>query len=249
MAIHVRITLLFAAVAAAIFLFLGWAVDAAAITIDVNDKVHGETITNLGLVDVLVTNQGGGPNRALAFDTTLAGTADPDLEDPWTAGNLVGSVLGRAIIIAENEIDSQPDGLVDSPDDEAGGGILSLVFSVQVASFGLDLLDVDLGERNDTLSFWQNGSQVASFTFNQLMARDGTIAFGDHSANRILPFVAGQEINAAYFDRVDVEFPHSGAIDNLTFEVPEPSHVLLLALTVLALVLRNRARRWTAPGH
>ncbi len=243
MAIHVRLTLLFTALAIGLFLFLGWAVDAAATTIDVDDKLHGETVTTLGIVSVQVTNQGGGPDRALAFDTTLAGTADPDLEDPWTTGNLIGSVLGRSIIIAENEIDAQPDGLVDSPDDEAGGGILSLVFSVPVVAFGLDLLDIDLGERTGTLSFWQGGSQVASFSFNDLMARDGSVVFGNDSANHILPFVAGQEINAASFDRVDVAFRNSGAIDNLFFEVPEPESAALFAVAVLALATRRRARR------
>jgi len=249
LAIHVRLTLLFAALAVGLFLFLGWAVDAAAMTIDVDDKVHGETITSLGLVSVQVTNQGGGPNRALAFDTTLSGTADPDLEDPWAVGNLVGSDFGRAIIIAENEIDENSDGLVDSPDDEAGGGILSLVFSMPVVAFELDLLDIDLGEVGGTLSFWQGGAQVASFTFLDLMARDASVVFGDNSANRIRAFIAGDEIPAAFFDRVDVAFPNSGAIDNLVAEVPEPAGIALLAITVLALVVRNRARRQAAAAR
>ena len=248
MAIHVRITLLFTALAAAMFLFLGWAVDAAAVTIDVDDKVHGETLTSLGLglVTIHATNHGGGPDRALAFDTTLSSTADPDLEDPWATGNLVGSVLGRAIIIAENEIDENSDRLIDSPDDEAGGGILSLVFSVPVTAFRLDLLDVDLGEESGSLTFWKGGAPVASFSFHDLMARDASVVFGDNSANRIAAFIAGEEIQAAFFDRVDVAFPHSGAIDNLIVEVPEPAHVVLLALTVIALVVRNRARREAA---
>jgi hypothetical protein len=161
-------------------------------------------------------------------------------------GNLVGSDFGRAIIIAENEIDENADGLVDSPDDEAGGGILSLVFSVQATAFQFDLLDIDLGERNGTLHFWQGNAQVASFTFLDLAARDASVVFGDNSANRIQAFIAGQEIQAAWFDRVDVAFPNSGAIDNLVVEVPEPATIALLAVVVLALVLRNRARRSAA---
>lgn len=246
MAIHVRLTLLFTALAIGLFLFLGWAVDAVAMPIDVDDKVHGETVTTLGVVSVQVANQGGGPDRAIAFDTTLSATADPDLEDPWAVGNLVGTDLGRAIIIAENIIDADGDGLVDSPDDEAGGGILSLLFSVRATAFQFDLLDIDLGERDGTLRFWQGGSQVASFSFLDLMTRDASVVFGDNSANRIQGFIAGQEIQAAWFDRVDVELPNSGAIDNLVVEVPEPASIALLAAVVLALVLRNRARRSAA---
>ena len=90
---------------------------------------------------------------------------------------------------------------------------------------------------------------MASYSLLDLAARDASVVFGDNSANRIAPFIAGQDFAALWFDRVDVAFPNSGAIDNIVVEVPEPAHVALLALTVLALVVRNRFRREAVAGR
>ena len=50
----------------------------------------------------------------LCFDSLLSNTADPDLEGPpWATGNLApDTVLGNVLIIAENDVDSDVDGLI-----------------------------------------------------------------------------------------------------------------------------------------
>ena len=84
---------------------------------------HGQILTSA------VPSEGAGmsvgvsainPNRshdtAAIFNTQIMGsTADPDLQGPpWGGGNLApGTVLGNAVIIAQNNTDNDNDGILD----------------------------------------------------------------------------------------------------------------------------------------
>ncbi|MFC1600368.1 Calx-beta domain-containing protein, partial [Patescibacteria group bacterium] len=61
----------------------------------------------------------GRPNQLIIFDTNQTGTTDPDLEVE----------IGNAVIIPENLTDDSPaDGLVDTPNDSAAGGVHVFTF-------------------------------------------------------------------------------------------------------------------------
>ncbi len=57
------------------------------------EGVDHSTILNTQFPGLMISavNTGGGPELAVAFDTTEISTADPDLEDPWAGGNLAST--------------------------------------------------------------------------------------------------------------------------------------------------------------
>src|SRR5690242_10921329 len=63
--------------------------------------------------------QPGAPDLAIVMDTRIPSTADPDLNGPWDHGNIPADTdMGKVLILAENSVDANHDGLIDTPDDE-----------------------------------------------------------------------------------------------------------------------------------
>jgi hypothetical protein len=240
------------------------------------EGTHGEVITNKFLpiygVNVSAINVGGGPNKAIIFDSRQRNTADPDLEGwnslnqtgpMWSRGNLAGKVdLGKILIIAENDIDANNDGLIDSPDDEGSrpAGTITFNFRDPITELGFNLIDIE-----GPTEFGQNSGFVATFGgtvtrpdgrvvgvnttvgFGQFITPgspfyDPTVRFGDHSANRIKPILASQ-VGMNSFSRVEVNFGGSGAIDQLVYRfVPEPGAVSAGLVAAGLLAVRRRSR-------
>jgi hypothetical protein len=247
--------------AAAVMLGVITPAGAGAAVIDFEDQPHGAVIdqqyrTSHGL-QIEGHNWRGGPDLAIIFDTTQLATADPDLEDPFAVGNLSLATLGRALVIAENDVDADGDALIDSPDDQASpvgrgsSGEIVFRFDAMQTSFGFDLLDVDGAGEIDAMvgyvSFRRWGVEKARVSLAELLNPtstfyDPTITFGDHSANRIAPFTAA-ELGIEGFNGVAINLA-SGAIDNVTFgdtaPIPEPSAIALLAPCAYAVVRRRR---------
>lgn len=209
---------------------------------------NGEIVTNqISGVTISAMN----PNRpfdlAITFDTLLNGTADGDLEGPsWAAGNLAaaGVELGNILILAENDIDMDGDGLIDSPDDEGSrpAGTIFIDLDEPAQTFGFDLIDIeaDMDEGAGHVEFYMNGGLISSIDFSEFanaasVYYDPTVEYGNNSANRISPINPG-----ALFDEVRFVMGGSGGIDNLTFEIPAPGALALLG--VAALVGRRRRR-------
>ena len=225
-----------------------FAAGAGAQTIDFNTLVHGEIVTNQ--FSPLATISAINPNRsfdiAAAFDTTLMGTSDPDLEGPpWSGGNLAISDtkvhLGMALIIAENDTDADFDGVLDDPDDEGQrpAGQLIFDFGSVYDLFGFDVIDIEgVVEESSSLEFYLGAGLVetvdfSDFTNNASTHYDATIQFGNNHANRVSPIniVGG-------FDRVVINVGGSAAFDNIV--VPAPSGVGALALGALLAARRRR---------
>ena len=58
--------------------------------------VHGEVVdTDFAGVTITAVNPNKAFDLAVVFDTTVMGTSDPDLEDPFTAGNAAGEREGE----------------------------------------------------------------------------------------------------------------------------------------------------------
>ena len=229
--------------------------------IDFSTIAHGE-IVNTQIPGITVTAENftpGHPDLAIGFDTGETGTADPDLEPPWLAGNLTALELatldlGTVIIIAENSDDKDGDGLIDSPDDEGNrpAGEITFLFDDAIRAFGFDLVDIegvdpdgelDSGEEQGQFAvFFMGGAPVGTVNFAEFLpdkARDQGAMFGNNTVNRIEP-IGG----FGWFDEVTIRLGGSGAIDNLVYRVPSPGVATLLALglSLLGLVRRRRSR-------
>lgn len=218
---------------------------ASAQTLDFSGLVHGEVVSNQFAgagVTISAVNFNRSFDLAVAFDTTMTGTSDPDLEDPFETGNLDGNTfLGNVLILQENNIDADGDGILDDPDDEGSrpAGQLIFDFDTSIQSLGFDLVDLE-GAISETSSieFFLGGSSVLSIDFSEFQAGgayDMGAVYGNNFLNRIdMIDVAGG------FDRAVFNLGGSAAIDNVSFVVPAPGSVALLGLGGLVAARRRR---------
>jgi hypothetical protein len=222
---------------------------AFAVTITFNELAHGEHAKTFTFGPVTIEGyNNGGPDVLVAFDTNPdRRTADPDLQGPsWAGGNLPGEKLGRILILPEQIVDGNGDGLVDWPDDAMGGGTFDISFDDPISEFGVDLVDIE-GAEMGAISFHYEGSKVAKLTFQELHKRDDSIEWGNRTANRILPITA-LELGVEAFDRVKIHFVGTGGIDNLVYDtefppIPEPAGLGAAALGLAGLTAFGRRRR------
>ncbi|MEO0652661.1 MAG: hypothetical protein AAFZ65_18455, partial [Planctomycetota bacterium] len=77
---------------------------------------------------------------------------DFDLATPGFGENN-DTFLGNLLILAENDVDADMDGLVDDPDDSADGGTIRFDFDQNVTFFGFQVIDVDSKEIDAILLF------------------------------------------------------------------------------------------------
>lgn len=233
----------------------------AVIVVDFEAYAHGETIDNQYFVSDELTisarNFKSGPNLAIIFDSRKTGTADLDLEDAWTGGNLRGSTaLGNLLILAENDIDANNDGFVDSPDDQGSpdtsAGELRFKFTSVLTSFGLDLIDVD-GPDEGAVGFFGfrlGGTELARVRFDAFVNPsstfyDPTFAYGDRFANRIKPITTA-DLGIAGFDEVVVNTGLCSAVDGVRYEavvIPEPSAAAIAGAGFIAAMFARGKRR------
>ncbi len=211
---------------------------------------HGEIITNqFDPFFTITVDNFSGPDIGAIYDTTTVGGADPDLEDPWSGGNLAANtVLGNVLIIAENDLDANNDGILDNPDDEAGrpAGTITIDFAQDITEFGFDVVDIEGTVEQSSIEFWLNGSQVGStIQFDEFEAGglfDSGVIYGDNFANRVFPITAAA-LGGTAFDRVVFNVGGSGAFDNFVIpgsNFPAPGTAALLGFAGLAASRRRR---------
>ena len=209
----------------------------------------------------------------------------PDLintDQALRAGVARASRFQSALIIQEAGVgvDNNDDGVIDGnnnnqndnvgPDDEGRRPAGSIIFDFEnpITEIGFDLLDIEGPDEfaNDSgyvAAFFQNGAEVARVGFDEFVTAngnpffDGSVEFGNNSANRIDPItvvdlsqIAGNTITD--FDRVEINLGGSGAVDNLVYKsytqqqsIPEATSLLvwgLLGLTVGGYKQRTRSR-------
>ena len=220
------------------FLLL-YPIDAEALVLDFDDLAPGEIVSSQYLqtqgVTISAINFGSGPGLAIIFDSLNPTGGDNDLAGPsWAGGNLASAntVLGKILIIAENDVDSNLDGLIDFPDDEGSRPAGSIFFDFEnpMCSVGFDLIDVEgpseFGHNSGFVAtFFIGGSELARVGFDQFINKnsmffDPTVQYGDNKANRISPITVdslsaftGTSITA--FDKVEFNLGGSSAIDNI----------------------------------
>jgi len=175
------------------------------------DLKTGEQITNqfldLGLTIDANNNIAGNPDKVILFDSENPTPPDPDLITPgYGVDN--DTPLGKILIIPTNDIDADMDGLVDVPNDEAGGGQMNFRFQNDVAFVGATILDVD-GTRFDEFNLYDAG--------DNLIATLPILTLGDNSVQTLAadPPIGGVR-------RAELVLGGSGAVTRLRF-CPEPA--------------------------
>lgn len=214
-------------------------IQAEALVLDFDDLPQGDILTSqfqkINGVSISAKNFGNGPGLAIIFDSLNPTGQDYDLAGPpWEGGNLASNntVLGKILIIAENDIDIDGDGLIDLPDDEGNRPAGSIYFDFEnpMCSLGFDLIDVEgpseFGHNSGFVAtFFMDGSELARVGFDQFINKnnlfyDPTVEYGNNKANRISPIsvytlstFTGTSITA--FDKVEFNLGGSSAIDNI----------------------------------
>ena len=192
---------------------------------------------------------GNHPDKLVIFDTMLTDTRDPDLEFPWRGGNLNVDVdpnpatsgdvkLYKVFAIAENDVDGDGNGLIDNPDDEAGGGTIILQWNHDLLDISFAQLDMDESTVNQIVELYDDGGLVLSKSFQQLFGSTPGVTFAHHYANQLpsLQSVASFE----QFDEMRLILTGSGAFDIISTEVPEPTTMGLLVVGGLVFLKRRK---------
>ena len=212
-------------------------------------EIVAEQFAGMG-VHIEVINDGHPSiDLGIIFDSFGSSGHDSDLEGPpWSSGNASSDVFANLLIIAENDVDANNDGLIDDPDDEAGGGSIIFRFDIPVFEFGFSLIDIETSESGPTASvmFFNDEVFVGMVDFSDLVDSgsaffDPTIVFGNHSANHVQPMSFFNGIDPLEFNEVRFVLQGSGAIDNIFFaSVPSPGAT---ALVLLGLIIGGGGRR------
>ncbi|MFK7758359.1 MAG: PEP-CTERM sorting domain-containing protein [Phycisphaerales bacterium] len=210
---------------------------AGADTLDFTDLNNGDFVSNQYAaqgVNISALN----PNRvfglAQIFDTNLAGTLDPDLEDPFAVGNTdLNTDLGNILILAESNS--------GNPDDEGSrpAGTLIFDFDFTVQSFGFHVVDLeDVTAENSSVEFFLGGVSVLEVDFNDFLAGgayDNGAVFGNNSINLIDEIAV-----AGGFDKAEINLGGSMGFDNISYTIPAPGALALLGLGAATTIRRRR---------
>jgi len=217
---------------------------------DFNQKelVHGKILTGdeydsgPGGGFTFKVETGNGLNTAIIFDTNETGTADPDLEFPFSGGNLAGSRLNQILIFADNLGGSEKDGIVDQPNDSAAGGVFNLSFNdKQTSAFGFALVDAPEKEESFGIAFTDSNGKSVKLNLEEFLKVSNTTDFegGDNFANQF-NMTRARDLGLANIKEVSINLKASGGIDNLTWTVPEPTSALLSLVGLGFLAGRRR---------
>ena len=171
-------------------------------------------------VTVSAVNTGGGPNLAIIFNSAAPTGGDADLGTPNTdfGGPGVGAGGGSAgggpnttalynvLIVAENSTDANMDNLIDTPDDEAGGGMITFTFAQPSSVVSVDLLDIEEASGAVTTRA-SGGGLISSIAMSSL---------GDNSFQSLTVEDSG-------VSSLEVEFSASGAVAQVVYCPPLPT--------------------------
>jgi hypothetical protein len=166
----------------------------------------------------------GAVDQAVAFDTGLTGTADPDLEAPF--GGSGSEFPGNILIISED----------GGADDERLGGIITLNFSQPIDFVGFSAYDGGFFE-------------VRSARGDVLLGDEVIEVAGDNLSNALVTEPGTfQGVSTLEFLFMNSGEGASGGIDDIEFNVsvapiPVPAALPLLAAGLGGLVLVSRRRR------
>ncbi|MBD3249068.1 DUF4215 domain-containing protein [Candidatus Woesearchaeota archaeon] len=157
-------------------------------------------------------NKAGHPDKAIIFDSDNPTGGDPDLGTPNQdfGGPGIGEggesgepgqndqYLHNVLIIAEDDIDNDNDGLVDDPDDESRGGKLYFNFNQDVDVETLKILDIE--DNNGHVKVYDSSDNIIDTVNLQNL--------GDNSLQDII-------VNSDDVRKMTIKFAGSGAVDDI----------------------------------
>lgn len=157
--------------------------------------VISKQFSNLGIQLSFKNGHPGHPNLGVIFNSGQPSGRDHDLGSPnqsfggpgiGTGGqigrpgeNRIG--LGNILIIAENNVDTDQNGLIDSPDDEAKGGWMTFKFDDPVRIHSLSFIDLE----------GQDAAKIQLFLGNGVRRRILVDGVGDNGVQEVLVGVSG----------------------------------------------------------
>jgi hypothetical protein len=163
-----------------------------------------------------------GPQSLIIFDSANPTGEDPDLGTPNQTcpgggpgvgiGGQVGQPgencvpLGNLLIIAEDIVDGNLNGLVDDPDDDLNGGTITFTWNSPTSPTRIILMDID------------NESAAVSVSNNTLLVTVDATDLGDNSAQTI--DLTGYPAT----DKMVVRFSSSGAVAEIEYDVAVQTH-------------------------
>jgi len=228
---------------------LTFATTAKAAIIDANDiagVTHGTVVTTQ--LPGVTISASGGPNLAVAFDSSADPTRDPDLQDPFgtPTGPLPPSVIagptnpGFIFIVQENSTGCAADGICDNPDDRAAGGTIAFDFgAMRVKVESIDLFDLDGGNQDETATI-----TLLDGGFNEIIS--GSFV-GDGNAVTVDLVSLFDPISTSNVRRLEVAFSSSGATNNLVYyTIPGPATLVMFAFGLLGAGFAARRLRRAA---
>jgi hypothetical protein len=170
-----------------------------------------QLMSQYGGLTLTALNASGGPDKAIVFDSNNPTAGDEDLGTPGN-GDGNDTALDGLAIIAENDVDSDNDGLIDSPDDNAAGGTLVFDFAcaMQVTEVGL----VDIEEQNaniELINYVDHDNDPVTPMILDIVHTETVPALSDNSVQSV-------DLSSAPFAvQMRVNLPGSGAVSNVNY--------------------------------
>ncbi|MEM9444802.1 MAG: PEP-CTERM sorting domain-containing protein [Verrucomicrobiota bacterium] len=196
----------------------------------VTSSAFGPTGDQYSGVSLSVSN----PARLLSvgatYNTNVLLGLDPDLQAPFSGGNIQNLNLGNALIIAEFLLGFNS-GILTFPSDQSTGGLFTIEFQsdlVDRLSFAVidflnngTILDVTLTDSLDN---------SVTLTISDLEDLTSGEVFGSNTANQF-GFIDAADYGLQNIKEAVIETDDSIAIDNIIYNVvPEPSTYALLMI-------------------
>jgi hypothetical protein len=142
----------------------------------------------------------GGLDKCIVFDTANPTGGDFDLQTPGTHPTNVVPYR-KVMIIADNDVDADNDGLVDEPGDDPQGGMIALMFDFDVTFESATVIDIDENEMGWFVLYNGRGKPLGNYFLSSL---------GDNSVETISPGVNGVR-------RIELYLTGSGALAELLY--------------------------------
>tara|TARA_R110002110_G_scaffold404606_1_gene623168 strand:- start:205713 stop:208631 length:2919 start_codon:yes stop_codon:yes gene_type:complete len=201
--------------------------------VDFNLMPEGSIIdSNNWLVDntsITVLNSGLGPDKATVINSNNVNNGEQNLQAPWSKGNIQNEVTGHILIIADNDIDSNHDGLIDHPLPEGANpsGILTFKFDTPAYEFGWDIFNLEYGPevQASEIIFYDKHGRNTTVPFESFLEPDSpfydsTISLGSHSANRISP-IKVEDLELSEIIKVKMVVAEEVGVSHFTWEAQQ----------------------------
>ena len=201
----------------------------------------GVTITSVNFVNGTEVDGDDFSNGQVIFDTDYPTGGDGDLAAPFSNGSGLGDLSPGNVLILHERKDECFAGFCnpspDGPDDEGSrpAGYFEIIFDSEVTLVSIDFFDIEMlenGTTDENEVELYNAANAQIFNDSFYTPDTG----GDRTWDRLI-------IGESGISRVVIRMGGSGAIDNIKFQVPEPSPLGLLGAGLLGFGLFARRKR------